>query len=90
MFVDICTCFGYPTVSLLDSQAKRAAAEGQALVQFLAINIVTDRPGWGVPVVLSDLTEASVFQRGTGPNDIVHIQFKNLEEVSCAVAVTAI
>ena len=54
MFVDICTCFGYPTVSLLDSQAKRTAAEGQALVQFLAINIVTDRPGWGVPVVLSD------------------------------------
>ncbi|KAL0036930.1 hypothetical protein WJX77_005580 [Trebouxia sp. C0004] len=61
-------------------QAKRTAAEGQALVQFLAINIVTDRPGWGVPVVLSDLTEASVFQRGTGPHDIIHVQFKNLEE----------
>ncbi|KAL0026566.1 hypothetical protein WJX77_006922 [Trebouxia sp. C0004] len=61
-------------------QAKRTAAEGQALVQFLAINIVTNRPGWGVPVVLSDLTEASVFQRGTGPNDIIHVQFKNLEE----------
>ncbi|DBB05593.1 TPA: hypothetical protein ACH3X1_012537 [Trebouxia sp. C0004] len=56
------------------------ALQGQALVQFLAINIVTNRPGWGVPVVLSDLTEASVFQRGTGPNDIIHIQFKNLEE----------
>ncbi|KAL3159865.1 hypothetical protein ABBQ38_010265 [Trebouxia sp. C0009 RCD-2024] len=61
-------------------QAKRTDAEGQALVQFLAINIVTDRPGWGVPVVLSDLTEASVFQRGTGTHDIIHVQFKKLEE----------
>ncbi|KAL0043010.1 hypothetical protein WJX79_006652 [Trebouxia sp. C0005] len=46
---------GFQTTKAL--QAKRTAAEGQALVQFLAINI-----------------------RGTGPHDIIHVHFKNLEE----------
>lgn len=64
-------------------------AEGQALIQFLAINILTNRGGWGVPVVLSDLTEASVFQRGLGRKEILHVEFQNLEEVSCATTVTA-
>ncbi len=70
-------------------QDNRSAAEGQALVQFLAVNILTDRPGWGVPVVLSDLTEATVFQRGKQLKDIFHVQFHNLREVSCATGATA-
>ena len=88
MGIDICTfCWdllGFDTFQIC--QDKRSAAEGQALVQFLAVNILTDRPGWGVPVVLSDLTEATVFQRGNQPKDIFHVHFHNLREVSCATA----
>ena len=89
--IDIPRAFGiyYDTLRPWMSQDERDAAEGQALVQFLAINILTDRPGWGVPVVLSDLTEAYVFQRGHGPTDIFYVQFKNLREVSVSSSVTA-
>lgn len=72
---------------MLRCQTKRNTAEGQALVQFLAVNILTDRAGWGVPVVLSDLTEATVFQRGNDPKDILHVQFQSLREVSSAIDV---
>ena len=72
--------------SFLCCYTKRDTAEGQALIQFLGVNILTDRGGWGVPVVLSDLTEPTIFQRGNeGPNQMFHVQFQNFSEVSSAI-----
>ena len=50
-------------------------------MEFLAINILAGGAGWGIPVVLSDLTEACVFQRGSQAKDIIQMRFSTLEQV---------
>ncbi|DBA70150.1 TPA: hypothetical protein ACH3X2_012202 [Trebouxia sp. C0005] len=59
--------------------AKPLAVGHPGAVEQIIANLGTEDYK-GSPVVLSDLTEASVFQRGTGPHDIIHVHFKNLEE----------
>ena len=50
-------------------------------MEFLAINILAGGAGWGIPVVLSDLTEVCVFQRGKQAKDIIQMRFSTLEQV---------
>lgn len=50
-------------------------------MEFLAINILAGGAGWGIPVVLGDLTEACVFQRGSQAKDIIQMRFSTLEQV---------
>lgn len=50
-------------------------------MEFLAINILAGGAGWGIPVVLSDLTEACLFQRGKQAKDIIQMRFDTLEQV---------
>ena len=50
-------------------------------MEFLAINILAGGAGWGIPVVLSDLTEACLFQRGKQAKDIIQMRFATLEQV---------
>ena len=61
-------------------RSQVAVHQDLPLVQ-LRLQHFADHPGWGVSVVLSDLTEATVFHKGDDSKDIVHIPFQNLKDV---------
>ena len=49
---------------VLHSESSCCPSRFAPLWSCCSLNIFTDHPGWGVSVVLSDLTEATVFQKG--------------------------